>query len=174
MYEPRSINLINDLIRALPKLPQTRLLITRREQDRARAQQFIDMAPVNVRDRILLEVNDEPNTHYNGKPYFSVKSYLHDASKPLEGNTLLVPVAESRSEETFGGDPTNRNVLKSLERQGKIKVRQSPFRWEGGNVIVGDRHTMIGSDVVEAAMRDFKISRKEAIDALSKSSGLWE
>jgi hypothetical protein len=94
--------------------------------------------------------------------------WAQDASKPLaEGAATLRPpgMALGRDSASYFAP------IYKLQEAGLVQVRSTPFRFEGGNIVVGDKHVFVGPDIVTYAVEDFKISRDEAIKALSKEFG---
>ncbi len=97
--------------------------------------------------------------------------WAQDGSKPAAqeggGSVMLIPRGPIGAENSFryeGG-------IQALLQSGVANVDYSPFRFEGGNLIVGARHVFVGSNVIEAAMKDFRIPRSAAIQALGLEFG---
>lgn len=89
--------------------------------------------------------------------------WAQDGSKPLaSGNETMVPRSNHQNPDLG---------LSPLIEKDLLKTRKSLFKFEGGNLIVGEKEIFVGPKVVEDAMKDFFISRTEALEALSREFG---
>ncbi len=99
----------------------------------------------------------------------SINHWAQDGSKSLStGRKVLVP-REMGANRLF----LSRYLpqLDALVKAKFIEAKVSPFRFEGGNIVVGAQHVFVGSNLVRWAMDDYKISKAEAIAALSAEFG---
>jgi hypothetical protein len=98
--------------------------------------------------------------------------WAQDGSKPAQSGTVgkakfLLPRGPVQASDSLGYAGGIQGLLES----GLAESVPSLFRFEGGNLVVGAKHVFVGSDEVEAAMKDFRISRSEALKALSIEFG---
>jgi len=117
------------------------------------AEMIIDHMPKRVRRKFKLIPADQ-----------SMNVWAQDASKPLaDGETTL---AQPKGNEVIRDE--NLVPLRSMQESGLIDVIPSPFAFEGGNIIVGNRHIFVGPDIVRDLSKQFHISRKNAVSVLSE------
>jgi hypothetical protein len=93
--------------------------------------------------------------------------WTQDHEKPLEtesGYESLIPVHVWKENQHNGTIPHDALWRKTGYQYGYMK---SPLQFEGGNVIVGQDRAFVGSDTIAQNMARFRISRQEAIAALS-------
>ncbi len=164
-------HVLNDQMKLLTGQPGVRLRVLHHTPERAKIEAFLSEYSEALRERVdLVGIGDVE----------ALRVWARDPSLILDdGETLLVSRARmmgATSEELDGGmsqkaiDDYYGVVLKYAKQSG-LKVRRSLFRFEGGNVMTGERNVFVGNDTVRSAMDDFGITRKEAIDALSKEFG---
>jgi hypothetical protein len=95
--------------------------------------------------------------------------WTQDHEKPLEvkgkGHEALISIHIWKDGRNSGIRPHSNLWQASQQNYG---YRRSPFQFEGGNVIVGSTHAFVGTDTITANMQRYKISRIEALNALSQ------
>ncbi len=100
--------------------------------------------------------------------YEGMNWWAQDASKPtLNGAEAVMP------KRMASGRELSKYFLPlfSLQQGSLVNLSKSAFRFEGGDIIVGEKHVFLGPDAVHMAMEDFQISRDEALKALSTEFG---
>jgi hypothetical protein len=163
LHEPKERRvyelLISDYLRVLQELPRAKLIVVLNPEDQQGFAQLLKNAPASILARVkksVIETERVPDL------------WAQDGSKPIRvkpGAPLqtLVPKELPLSE-------SQQVVWRALEEQG-WPTRRTIFDFEGGNVVVGDRHIFVGPDIVEDNMRKFRISRADALAALSAEFG---
>jgi hypothetical protein len=97
--------------------------------------------------------------------------WAQDGSKPLARGTASVWLADEVLNDHEAQMADQRFNTIALALSGLIEGARTPFRFEGGNVIVGARHVFIGSRDVNRLVSDLGVSRQQAIEALSREFG---
>ena len=143
-----------DYLNALEQMPEVELLVNIKKDNTKRINDILSKTKPELKNRVkIIEVDDLQDGHV----------WAQDTSKPL-----ISPELETLSplESPAGYEAHVRNLKKS----GQIKVKKMLFSFEGGNVIVGDKHVFTGTSSIEGIMRKYKISRSNALGVLE---GEW-
>lgn len=97
-----------------------------------------------------------------------VAPWAQDGSKPInkpaENLATLIPRQMATARETSHYI----NPITALQVHSGLQVEKSQFRWEGGDIVVGQNHVFVGSSVLDMANQDFGMSASEALAALSR------
>ncbi|MBP7843469.1 MAG: hypothetical protein KA116_01520 [Proteobacteria bacterium] len=95
--------------------------------------------------------------------------WTQDHEKPIvshgKGYEALIPVHIWKEGEHTGTSPQEALWRATRMQYGYVK---SPLQFEGGNIIVGSNQVFVGTDTIMQNMERLKISRPEAIAALSE------
>ncbi len=145
-----NLHLLRDLRSALETMPDLQLALVgsakHADVEKVLQREF----PKELRNRVhLLDVDWELN------------SWAQDWSKPLEGRAgVLVPT---------GAEVDGKIAVTKLNSHlgDSFKFISSPLYFDGGDVVVGKDHVFLGANSIESNMRALRISRDEAINALS-------
>jgi len=142
----------------LEKMPTVELWILTSPVQNLELKAIIDKLPSNIRDRVK-PIKIEGQT---------LIPWAQDGSKPISSQTpqILRPKDGNQFELEY-----LINTSRILERTMGVQAIDSPFRFEGGNIIVGARQIFVGPSIVEDLMMDLLITRKEALQALEAEFG---
>ena len=96
-----------------------------------------------------------------------LEHWAQDGSKPMvDGKSTLMQKA---------GNKVNikayETATTSLQMTNTAAVHGSDLRFEGGNIIVANKHIFVGTDIVNGVMADFLVSRKDALSILEIQFG---
>src|SRR5205823_7545347 len=91
---------------------------------------WVSRLPKQVRSRVKL-IRAKWNWFY---------PWAQDGSKPLDDGGTLVP----KSLNNGTNRPAYFSAVHAQAEAGKAPERKSPFRFEGGNIVVGERHVFVG------------------------------
>ncbi len=149
--------LLIDYVNVLNQLPGTRLwILVNYKRDLKR---WIEKLPKTIRSQV------EVTETYSGVDRLSL--WAQDGSKPISASGpstkhVLAP---------FKTEKEHYAVINDQLLEHGQSMTQSPFRFAGGNLVVGEKHVFVGPDVVHMAMLNYGISRVEAMDALTAEFG---
>ncbi len=151
-------SLLSDYKAVLDVLPTLQFIVVTTPEDFIDLNNYaLEIFGENWREHIQVVLTDEARIYV----------WTQDASKPLaDGLATMLPAQNHTMSR-----PSYRATVEDMEKAGVVQTRQSIFTFDGGNIIVGSQHVIVGPDVVARAMHDFRISRTEALDALSKEFG---
>lgn len=94
-------------------------------------------------------------------------SWAQDHSKPLTGKrNTYQPISAVENHR-----PDDEAMVSKLGQRRDFHVIASHFAFEGGNIVVGEKHIFMGPSTIYKLMRDLNINYHEAIDAFSKEFG---
>jgi len=149
--------ILRDYGYAMGKIPGFKLWVTVPPEQIKLAEEMIAQFPEDVRKRIWLK----PVEKINGQHVWT-----QDGSKPISARrpTTTTP--------GFKFIPEYERPLEAFMSSGKLDKIESPFKFEGGNIVVGDRHVFIGTEEIQANMRFLKCTRREIMKALEVEFGL--
>lgn len=122
----------------------------------AAAQKIVSKFPKDVRKRIWL---------HEVKDLRLINIWTQDGSKPLstQDPVTVMPRIMVR--------PIYALSINSFAATNKLEVLQSAFKFEGGNVVVGERHMFIGTKEVQYNMKLLHATREEIIAGLEAEFG---
>lgn len=160
---------LRDVARFLTHLPQAQLVIVANAATVSDLRAYISELERDLSVTLLPRLRIFENA---GDP----RIWAQDASKPLVGidggglfSTLTtypgfgMTLMNVRNTRLLGGNATTRPFAQVLE---------SPIRFEGGNVVVGDRHVLIGPDVIYESRYSFpSLSDDDIIAKISAEFG---
>jgi hypothetical protein len=153
--------LLSDYLHVLKEIPRAQLLVVLKEDD----QKALELLLKNATPDVLKRVKTVP---VNGDLPVVLGMWSQDGSKPIRvssGEPLqtLVPIENKAAPEL--------HLIWNALGKKDWPVRRSIFQFEGGDVVVGQRHVFVGPQVIEVNMYKLKISRAEVIDGLSAEFG---
>lgn len=95
--------------------------------------------------------------------------WAQDGSKPLVGGNHHPLTLQPHK--LTGERPEYFHANQVLHRSGHVEVKHSPLLFEGGNIVVGQKHVFVGTKDIQRTMDYFAISRKDALLAFSNEFG---
>ena len=159
--------LLRDYAGVLERMPDTKLWVVTRPAHLQRLEELLATLPPETRARIRpssLESESVQNRYLG--------LWAQDSSKPVDSPDgtphVLVPWSQR-----FLGPTSPDDTLElqfALAAHGQTNVH-SPLLYSGGNVIVGERHVLVGPDVVRNTADRLRIPPSDALDALSAEFG---
>ncbi len=149
--------LLSNYLKVLQVIPDLELWVALREFDKVDFENMIKDVPLEIKNRIKTVTTSS----------LQVELWAQDGSKPFEDgeSTLLQTNGNKVKRRDY------RKVVWDMEESGLITTETSYFRFEGGNVIVGDDHIFLGVDVVNDLVENIGMDRPEALSALSSDFG---
>ncbi len=140
----------------MEKIPGFDLWVTVKPSDKEVARMLNNKFPKQIRSRVkLIEIDglNEKNI------------WAQDGAKPL---------TELRSTTLRPSLLTNKhydNALTQLESAKAVDSVVSPFKFEGGDLIVGEKNVFIGTEEINYNMRRLHLTRDETLKALDSEFG---
>lgn len=150
--------LVKDYLHVLEELPHAELRIVTDEKSKPALVSLLRGASESVRKRVKTVTIESEHP---------LELWAQDGSKPIKDPEhyriqTLVPYEHE--------DGAKSEIWQELEGKG-WPTQRSIFHFEGGDVVVGARHVFVGPTVIEDNMKKFRISRSEALQALSAEFG---
>lgn len=171
-FDPKlTPDLIEDYRAVLLANPDLHLWVVTAKRDMPLLEQARGTFPPEVAARIQPVQYEEKSGILPKLRPRTPSKWTQDSSKPLEVEDGALRTAVPSGPIMPHKQAEYLSTLRPVVREELVATQNSLFRFEGGNVIVGKRHIFVGSDIVEAAMEDFRISRIEAREALSAEFG---
>jgi hypothetical protein len=149
--------IVTSYAEAMDKIPGFDLWVSSRSEDIEYLEGILSKLPKEIRNRIKISQTDG----MTGK-----NVWTQDGSKPLSSSS---PAAATPAVKVH---PVYDATIEALKATQKLSVIQSLFKFEGGNVIVGERNLFIGTTDVYQNMNRLHCSRKEILAALEQEFGL--
>jgi hypothetical protein len=128
------------------------------EKSKSKLASLLQGAPEAVRNRVKTVTVESKSP---------LELWAQDGSKPIKNpeRFRIQALVPNRHD-----DRAQKEIWQELEGKG-WPIQRSIFHFEGGDVVVGARHVFVGPAVIEDNMKRFKISRSEAVAALSAEFG---
>lgn len=149
--------ILKDYGLAMQKIPGFKLWVSVAPEEVSLAEEMISQFPKEVRERIWLKPIEKTDGRH---------VWTQDGSKPL---STRQPTTTTPGFKTF---PEYERTLNAFVHTGKLEKIESPFKFEGGNIIVGEKHVFIGTEEILANMRYLKCTHREIMKALEAEFGL--
>ena len=137
----------HDYMQALERIPSLQLFVQIARPARAELNDLIDRQRADLRNRI---------TVLSSK--YKVDEWTQDGGKPVDlPRTVL-----------YGEDPAFEDTFKGIEFSKKLKIaKTSSLRVEGGDIVVGDLHVVVGVTQLNSMIEHMQISGSDALKFLS-------
>lgn len=151
---------LKDYLPLLKQDSKFELWIVVGKEERQEFEKSISSLPQNLRNRIKIAEDDKiPSL------------WAQDGSKTLEDRQGTLVRSTSSNDVRKISDDQHRSNAQALARTGLIQVRASELAFEGGNMIVGEKHLFVGPEIVNQVMHDLKVTRSNAHKALEVQFG---
>lgn len=153
---------LRNYTRVLERLPNLRLLVSYKPAQLGALNEILVALPDSIRKRI------HPVENSSGQNL----RWVQDGSKPIRSSEGLKVLEPNLSKEFHRDARSHAEDLLHLIDDELLSGVEAHFPFEGGNVVVGDRHAFVGNKVVVNAMNANRITRSEALQALRAQFGL--
>lgn len=138
-----------DYVRVLEKVPGLRLLVAVEKSERSDLDQIINQQRVDIRNRIEIIESEH-----------QIDVWAQDGSKPIDISRTTIS----------GGGRRYDTAIRAVRESGKISVLDSKsFELQGGDIVVGDHHVIIGVNQLRKVAKDLAISNEDATQVLTES-----
>lgn len=147
---------LRDALRVLETLPDLKLWVVKEQGSDETLMQRLALVSPLLRSRIQVVAGEE------------ITHWAQDGAKALShGGGLVVPALAARREDRF-----KINAAKALHQAGLVpSIQESPFLFEGGNVIVAKDTVFVGITEARDNMNRLMLSESELREALSTEFG---
>ena len=159
-----SRQLVFDFRTVLTRISDLELYIAVRPDELAKVEKLVKRYPSKLRNRVHIT----PINFARSRNVYGNAVWANDGSKPIHANELATLV---QSDGNRVRRPVYNEITSALSQATSLNTTQSLFRFEGGNVLVGDRHVFVGPDIVNGVVEELKISYSEAVRALGIEFG---
>lgn len=155
-----SKELLQDYVNVLDRIPRLELYASYIPSENMKVPQLLQRVLEQSKASVKKRVHFVPVSKND-----LTTSFAHDGSKPLIGPDLKTLVPKEHPHVEY------QSLLEKYEKANIIKTHESTFFFEGGNVVVGDRHIFTGTDTLERMIEKYKITRANAKKILETEWG---
>lgn len=143
----------NGLVKAMEKMRDLNLLVYVTTKNKEKVLNKLKQLEPQIKKRIGLVIKEDD---------VKMDFWAQDTTKPITEGDQLVTVR-----------PLEKNDPNTIELKSNriIKIKDTPFYFEGGNVVVGSKHIFVGEDTITKNMKLYEISYMEALNALEEEFG---
>jgi hypothetical protein len=165
-YKDISHEVVSDYIEAMKIITDFKLVIVVASyQKKMLVDQLAGIEP-SIRRRINISTINVPEK-LRKQITSSSALWAQDSSKPLANGSATYMHNDGYSVKR----PIYKVFTKALVKSGHAKVKQSLFDFEGGNLIVGDKHIFLGADTIKSLSDRLEITQKQAVKTFEVEFG---
>lgn len=151
-----TLDVLKDYLQVMDKMPSLKLMAVYPKKFKNEVDKTLGGAQKSIRNRVNIKQLENVKT---------TAEWTQDGSKPLISKqpTSLASSGHAR--------PVYREMLDEFQKENLVSIENSHFTFEGGNVVVGDRHVFTGTNTAEKMMEKFKITRANALTLMEAEWG---